>query len=208
MAIQIIKTCWFDLGNVILPFNFTPAFKTLGHMAKTQPKHIEQYFINRPHFEADLDEGRLHAYQLYRMLKKEFKITDLRYAEFKTIWNDIFKEDILVSKTLKQLKSLGIKLILISNTNKLHFEHIHETYPILSQFDDFILSYKLKTRKPNRDIYESALKISKAHPHQIFYTDDRADLISAAKKNHGVHAHTFTTATKLRRALKSKGVNL
>jgi FMN phosphatase YigB (HAD superfamily) len=208
VATQKIKTCWFDLGNVILPFNFTPAYKTLGSMANIRPKAVEQYFIDRPHFEADLDEGRLHAYQLYRMLKKEFKIKDLRYEEFKKIWNDIFKEDALVNKTLRQLKSSGIKLILISNTNKLHFDHIHKTYPIMSQFDGFILSYKLKTRKPSRDIYESALKISKAQPQHIFYTDDRADLILAAKKNHGVHAHTFTTASKLRAALKSKGVKL
>ncbi len=199
-----LKTFWFDLGNVILPFDFTPAFKRLSRHG-ADPKEIRQFFKDRAWLESACDKGSVNALALYRMLRKHFGFSGLTYAEFQKIWNGIFKENREVSGLIRRLRKDGFRLILVSNTNKLHFDHIRKTYPVMGEYHHHVLSYKEKTRKPERGIYQRALRLSRADKHEIFYTDDREDFTSAARR-HGVHVHTFTRAAGLKTALRSHGV--
>lgn len=196
-----IKTFWFDLGNVILPFDFTPAFKRLSRRHGTPAEEIRAFFKERPWLEGACDTGEVTAYALYRMLRKHFSWKRLTYAEFTAAWNDIFRENREVSGLIRRLRQNGYRLILVSNTNKLHFDHIARRYPVMKQFHHHVLSYKLKTRKPEKKMYRHALRVSRAAKHEIFYADDRMDFTDAAAK-HGVHVHTFTQASLLKRALK------
>ncbi len=196
-----IKTFWFDLGNVILPFDFTPAFKRLSRRHGTPAEDIRAFFKERAWLEAACDTGEVTAHTLYRMLRKHFGWSKLTYAEFKTVWNDIFKENHEVSDLIRRLRRAGYRLILVSNTNKLHFDHIAKRYPVMKEFHHHVLSYKIRTRKPEKKMYRHALKLSRAKKHEIFYADDRSDFTGAAA-GHGVHVHTFTRASLLKRALK------
>jgi len=203
-----IKTFWFDLGNVILPFDFTPAFQRLSQYAAVSPKKVRGFFEERPWLEADCDEGRVHGYALYRLLKKSFDLNGLTYHRFKLIWNDIFAENRQVSSMIRKLRAQGYRMILISNTNKLHFDYLRKEYPILRSFHRHILSYELKTRKPVRRIYHAALKVSRAKASEVFYTDDRREFIQAATQDHGVTSHVFRTARGLKNALRKHGLKL
>ena len=207
-GVKPIKTLWFDLGNVILPFDFNPAFKRLGRIGKTDPQAIRRFFHKRPWLEADCDEGRIHGLGLYRLLRKSFNLNALPYGQFKHIWNDIFEENHEVSSIIRNLKRGGYRLVLISNTNKLHFDYLRVSYPIINAFHRHILSFRIKRRKPHRKIYQIALKTSYAKPEEIFYTDDREELTQAASENHGVHSHTFRSAKGLKKALLSRGVRI
>ncbi|MBP9732815.1 MAG: HAD family phosphatase [Candidatus Omnitrophica bacterium] len=200
-----LRTIWFDLGNVILPFDFGPAFKRLSRHG-TEVLAIRRFFKERPWLEAACDTGEVNAMRLYRMLKKHFEWKRLSYLEFGEIWNDIFKENREVSRLIRDLRKRGFRLILVSNTNKLHFDHIAKTYPVMKHFHHHVLSYKIKTRKPERKMFRGALAVSKAKKHEIFYTDDRSDFTDAAAA-HGVHVHTFKHASGLKRALKKHGVH-
>jgi len=201
-----LKTFWFDLGNVILFFDFTVAFERLAKHTHLPPAKIRRYFEIRRTLEADVDEGRMNASQLFRKIKRDLRLVGIDLASFKLIWNDIFMENMPVVKLLARLKKDGYRLILISNTNRLHYDYILKRYGVLRHFDHLILSFKERTRKPKRKIYHAALKVSRAKPHEIFYTDDREDLILAARANHGVHAHTFRSADGLFRELRRRGV--
>ena len=52
----------------------------------------------------------------------------------------------------------------------------------MKNFDDHILSYQEKSRKPDDRIYGVASKACRAKPSEIFYIDDRHDLTDAAKE--------------------------
>jgi len=200
-----IKTVWFDLGNVILPFNFRPAFKRLSGYSPAAPRDFADFFHNHPRLEKDSDRGVLTGRLLYRLLVKRFKIRGLSYGCFKTIWNGIFSENRAVTKIIRQLKRRGIRLIMVSNTNRMHFEYIRRRYSVVGIFDRVILSYEAGDRKPGGRIYRMALKASGTAPRQILYTDDKEDLVAAARKKCGVSTHHFKTADKLRAALKAGG---
>lgn len=202
----MIKTFWFDLGNVILPFDFTPAYSSLSDLSGIPAGEFESFFKRHPELEALLDEGKVSGADLYSMLKDELKMSGVSFDQFKRIWNDIFTENTSVSDLIRWLKKNHRQLILISNTNLLHFDHIRKTYPVISEFDHLVLSYELRTRKPEKEIYHHALELSDAEPDQILYVDDRADLTSAAA-SHGVHTHTFLLYENLHKHLSELKVH-
>ena len=62
-------------------------------------------------------------------------------------------------------------------------------------FDQIILSYKEKIRKPDARIYKKAARACQAHPKEIFYIDDRSDLTQAAASL-GFRTFTFKNNPK------------
>jgi len=203
-----IKTIWFDLGNVILNFDFKPAFQRIARFTHFSPHQIKRYFDNNTSLGVDCDEGRMPASALFKLLKRDLSLNGISYKKFKAIWNEIFDINPAMVKLVKGLKRNGYRLILISNTNRLHFDYIKVKYPIVNIMDKHILSFRVRTSKPKRRIYQLALKHSKAKSHEILYTDDRKDLTTAAFLNHGIQCHTFRHASGLKQALTKLGVEV
>lgn len=203
-----IKTLWFDLGNVLLHFSFEPAFRKLARFTPLEVNEIRRYFGSHPALEADVDEGRVHERSLYKRLVRDLKLTGLSFKRFKEIWNNIFKENRPVVKLIRTLRRRGYRLVLISNTNRMHYEYIRRRYTFLGNFHRHILSYRVGARKPKRKIYERALAVSGALKNEIFYTDDRIDLTDAAFFNHGIHTHTYVNVRNLKEDMRRLGVRI
>jgi putative hydrolase of the HAD superfamily len=185
---QAIKAILFDFGKVLADFNFAPAFKKLSKNTLLSAAEIEDFF-RRSGLEVLYDGGKITSSQFYRAVKKGLGHS-LSYDEFRGIWNNIFKEDRKMTTLVGRLKKKRYRLVLISNTNAMHFEHLRGRYAFLDHFDRLILSFKEKTRKPDERIYRKAARACKARPDEIFYIDDREDLTEAAK-DLGFHAFTF-----------------
>src|SRR3990167_5326570 len=69
-----IKTFWFDLGNVILFFDFGPAFERLARHTHLEPAQIRRYFETRSALEADVDEGRMNASGLFKRIRRDLQL--------------------------------------------------------------------------------------------------------------------------------------
>ena len=198
-----IKAILFDLGKVILHFNFDPAFKKLSRASGLPAKDIEDYFVSSG-LEVLYDGGKISSAQFYREIKKALGLK-ISFARFKAIWNGIFtpKKDMI--RLIGRL-SKKYRLALISNTNAMHFEYALKKYPVLRKFDHLILSYKEKTRKPDERIYQKAARACRAKPGEIYYIDDRRDLTEAA---HGLGFRVFTYQNNFKELLadmKTRGV--
>ena len=181
-----IKAVLFDLGKVILDFDFTPAFRRLARVTAFTPAEIDAYF-RRSGLEVLYDGGKISSLAFYREIKKALR-HPLTYAEFKKLWNEIFTPKAKVIRLIRRLKP-RYRLVLISNTNAMHFDHIRSRYPVLGLFDAWVLSYRENTRKPDPRIYRTAIRACKACAGEIFYIDDREDLTVAAA---GLGLRTFT----------------
>ena len=187
-----IKAILFDLGKVILDFNFEPAFHRLAKSTPLSVKEIEAYFW-RSGLEVLYDGGKISSVQFHKEVKRVLRHT-LSYAQFKKVWNEIFtpkKETIALIRRLKP----HYRLVLISNTNAMHFEYVRKKYPVFRDFDRLILSFKEERRKPDEQIYRTAAKACQAKPSEIFYIDDREDLTDAAKEL-GFNTFTFKNNPK------------
>jgi FMN phosphatase YigB (HAD superfamily) len=70
-----------------------------------------------------------------------------------------------------------------------------------------VLSYQVGSLKPAAEIFERAIALSGHHAEALFFTDDRAENIVAAKAL-GMRAHQFQTESRLIEALQAEGIEM
>ena len=149
------------------------------------------------------DTGRIYTQQFYEEVTRQIGMK-IPYEQFLEVWNDIFAED-------KQMTGLVAQLLrqypcyLISNTNRPHFEYLRRACPVLDRLNGWILSYEVGHLKPNPAIYHRALEMIRLPPSEIFYVDDRDDLIQAGRSI-GFQAHRFAGYEALAEELKQKEI--
>lgn len=192
----------FDLGKVLLQFDFARGYRALEgrcpYRAEEIPRRIAPTgLVER--FETGLIEPRDFVEQITRLL-------DLRlgYDEFCQVWSSIFTQT-LVPESLLEGLAKRYRLLLLSNTNVIHFEMACERYPLLRHFHDRILSYQVGAMKPQPDMFRVAVERAGCRPEQCFYTDDIAENAQAACRL-GIDAVTFESAEQLERELRARGI--
>jgi len=175
-----MKTLAFDLGNVIFGFDYNIALRQIeDKMEASIDTIIEEFYRND--FTLPFEKGLITGEEFYLNFKNRF-LADLDYHEFVDVWCKIFFPIPEIIDLVKKLKK-DYSLYLISNINKLHFDYLYKEYAqIFSLFDGLVLSFKVKSVKPEIKIYEALKNVSRAEFKNIIYIDDRADLIAAAKR--------------------------
>ena len=199
----MIKTVIFDLGKVLIPFDFSRGYRALenycAYPAAEIPKRIATTGLV-PRFEAGLVEPRDFVEQLRGMLGLK-----ISYEQFCEIWSSIFLPDALVPETL--LAGIGerYRLLVLSNTNAIHFEMVRQTYPWLRHFHDLVLSYEVKATKPSPEIYRAAIEKARCRPEECFFTDDIPAYVEGARRE-GIDAVLFESCAQLERDLAARGI--
>jgi glucose-1-phosphatase len=196
------KAVILDLGKVVVHFDFKRGYRALEGLcpypAAEIPKRIATTnLVER--FETGMVEPRDFFSQFSRLLG-----LTLDYDHFCRIWSSIFSETLLPESLLEGLAA-RYRLLLLSNTNAIHFEMIRANYPILRHFHDLILSYEVKAMKPRPEIYRAALERAGCRPEECFYTDDIADYVEGARRI-GIDAEQFQSAAQLEEALRTRGI--
>lgn len=197
---KTIRAVFFDLGNVVLRFDAEKLEKGLSSYGKIKDGKVIDYFLNSDNINRYM-EGKLTSSKFYSRTCREFRVK-IGFHDFYALWNGIFYPYPEVEEIIKTIndKYPDIKLILVSNTNESHFNFIKEEYKILELFDALVVSHEVGVQKPDPAIFKEALRISDTLPKDTFYTDDRSDLIAAARVL-GLIAHQFTNHDSLRTQL-------
>ena len=199
----MIKAIIFDLGRVIVPFDFRRGYSRLeglcGIPAAEIPKRIgTTNLVQR--FECGLVEPEDFVRQIGIQLG-----TTLSPAEFSDIWNSIFLPETLIQEDLLAALRKHHRLVLLSNTTRIHFEGILKNYPLLRQFHAFILSYEVGVMKPGPEIYRRAVTAAGCAPEECFFTDDIAEYVEAARRE-GIDAVQFQSSAQIEEELRRRGV--
>lgn len=199
----VIKTVIFDLGKVLIPFDFSRGYqgmeKLCNYPAAEIPKRLATTdLVHR--FESGLIEPREFVEQLNGVL-------DLRasYDQFCEIWSSIFLPHELVPESILEGLRRRYRMLVLSNTNAIHFAMVRENYPLLRHFDDYVLSYEVKAMKPEPAIYREAIARAQCRADECFYTDDIAEYVEGARKE-GIDAVQFVSGAQLERELAARNV--
>ena len=93
---------------------------------------------------------------------------------------------------LRQLRSEGYRLILLSNTNPYMMEWVSspdfdgEGHPVEDYMDACYLSYKLKVMKPDVAFFQKVLEAEQINPDETLFLDDGPRNVEAAASL-GIH---------------------
>ncbi len=175
----------FDIGNVLLRFDFNLALQKLAHHCDPAAEAI-----------LELIEPIKAAYEGGTLPRAEFQAevrAILRYSgsdeEFVSAWEDIFTENAPMVALVDQLHG-RFPLYLLSNTSDIHVEFIFRRYPVFRRFTDAVYSYHVRASKPDREIYEIALRQFGVTPGETLFIDDLLPNVEAARQA-GLRAHHY-----------------
>ena len=199
------KTLIFDLGNVIVPFDFTHAYRRFEQMTGMPPEEQKRR-IGETGLVTLLESGLIEPEDFVRQLTGVLG-APLSYAEFRDLWVSIFHRETLIPESLFQSLKGRYRLVLLSNTNAIHFGMIRETYPHLGHFDHWVLSHEVKAMKPSPVIYAAAIEHAQALPGECFFTDDIPEYVAGARAA-GIDAEQFLGYDKLLADLRARGVEI
>jgi glucose-1-phosphatase len=199
----MIRTVIFDLGKVIVPFDFTRGYKMMeelcGIPAADIPRRIGTTdLVTR--FETGLISPQDFVAELSALLG-----LDIGYDRFCEIWSSIFLPHTLIPDRMLARLRERYRLLLLSNTNAIHFGMIRANYSFLPYFHDLVLSHEVKAMKPSPAIYREAIRKAGCAAGECFFTDDIPAYVEAAKKE-GIDAVQFLSLEKLVRDLHDRGI--
>lgn len=202
MTYDHFSLCLFDLGNVILNFDFTVATQRLAPLCNLTPDEIYQRMASWEGI-IPFEEGKIIPAQFWEAMQKRLNCP-LSHEAFFPIWTEIFSENEEVSALVRRVLK-RIPVVLISNTNRLHFDYCYQTFPIVREIGRFALSCEVGARKPDRRIYEAALAKFKIPPEKTVYVDDLETLVQAGR-GLGLDAILFKDAKSLEGELRARGL--
>ena len=200
-----IEAILFDLGKVIVDFDFQAMFQQLCGCTAMPADEFEKVFTD-PEWALQYERGLITTRQFYEHLCGSGGL-EMEFPEFCRTWSSIFAEELLVSDSLLRHLKQRYPLILVSNTNEAHVDHIRRNFSILDYFDKTIFSFEVGAMKPDRRIYECAIEAAGKPPQALFFTDDRPENIDGARRL-GIRAHQFSSEAALVAELQDAGVEL
>lgn len=166
----------FDIGNVLLRFDFNVALRKLQAHDDPAAERV-----------LDLLEPIKNRYESGGTTRTEFQRQAravLRYtgsdADFASAWQDIFTPNVPMLDLVESLHG-RFPLYLLSNTSDLHLDYIVERYPFFARFTDAVYSYKVRAAKPSREIYEIAARQFGVVAGETLFIDDLLVNVEAAR---------------------------
>ena len=199
----MIKAILFDLGRVIVPFDFGRGYRRLEEHCGIPAAEIPAR-IGRTDLVRRLESGRVTGEGFYAEFSAHLGLR-ISYEEFCAIWSSIFLPHTLVPESLVEGLASRYRLVLLSNTNSIHFKMIRENYPLLRHFHSFVLSYEVGAMKPEPAIYQRAIEAAGCRASECFFTDDIAEYVAGARSA-GIDAVQFENAMQLEGELTARGV--
>jgi glucose-1-phosphatase len=192
----------FDIGNVLVPFDWRPAERRLeSRCTDFSGEALVEFkkLIRR------LDLGELTG--------KEFSSLTIPligfqgdHAEFAAIWNSIFSANPAMERTIATLKG-RYPLFLISNTSDLHLDYLTQNYDVFRYFADGVYSFRAKCAKPDPRIFEIAVSQFDVNPATTAFVDDLAvNAASASASGLNAIQYDLKNHSALEKAFRDLGV--
>lgn len=199
---KVHKAVIFDLGKVLVPFDFMLGYRELERHCPYPVAEIRKRIADTRLVEF-LEKGLIAPRDFVAQLSQTL---DLRigYEEFCRIWSCIFTGQLIPDPVLESLAA-RYRLVLLSNTNEIHFQMIRENYTLLRHFHDLVLSYEVHAMKPEPAIFRVAVEKAGCRPEECFYTDDIASYVEAAK-GEGLDAVQFESPEQIKREMNARGI--
>lgn len=184
-----ITTIIFDLGKVLLNYDWKQYLDSFGYDAHTNQVLADAMFLNDAWERGDkggitpaqwedlfLANAPGHAPQIHQLFEGlEGTISPFPYTD----------------QWIQHLKQQGYRLYFLSNYSLYLHEVTRKHMGFLEEFDGGIFSYEVQCIKPNLRIYQLLLERYGIRPEEAMFFDDRPENVEAAQ-NLGIKGTLFT----------------
>ena len=198
------KVIVFDLGNVLIPFDYNRIIDAMNSIEDGLGNRFVKRYYDNYDVHQKYERWKLNDSEFISILT-EWSENKIPEDKLKNIYADLFEENKETSALLPLLKK-NYQLVLLSNTNFIHQKYGWEKYEFLKYFDKLILSHEVGAIKPEAKIYRAVEAFTNETPESHIFIDDIAEYVEGAKKL-GWNGVQFTSAKKLKTDLESLGIN-
>jgi putative hydrolase of the HAD superfamily len=203
MKLRKYSAIVFDLGKVLIPFDYAHAINKLNHIENGMGDKFLEFYKSNYHFHRNFESGKISESEF---VNKMLEVVEHKIGAetFKRYYADIFTVNEDVVSLLPILKK-DYKLFLLSNTDSIHQKYGWQKYEFLKYFDKLILSHEVRSVKPEEKIYRAVEETSGSPSEEHFYIDDIQEYVDAAIKL-GWDAVVFEGYEKLVNDLKVRKI--
>jgi len=182
----MIKNLILDFGDIFINLNKTATPKAMSKFGYTQTTHQLEKLFNT------YEKGLITSKQFLETTGSLFpKATEQDLID---AWNAILLDfPNYRLEFLEQLvKENEYRLFLLSNTNDIHIEYVKAVMGrekfnrFKNAFEVFYLSYEMKMRKPDAEIFEFVLKENQLTADETLFVDDTKENTDTAASL-GIH---------------------
>ncbi|HSP87641.1 MAG TPA: HAD family phosphatase [Ignavibacteriaceae bacterium] len=170
----------FDLGNVLIPFDYMIAFNKLEKIEiGLGQRFLDQYKENYD-FHRKFESGQVSEDEFLTTLSGFIN----NKVDRKTLidaYSKIFVVNEDVAALLPELKK-KYRLVLLSNTNIVHQKYGWKDYSFLNNFEKLILSHEVGACKPDAKIYRAVETYTQLPSEEHIFIDDIFEYGEGAKK--------------------------
>jgi putative hydrolase of the HAD superfamily len=171
----------FDMGNVIIDIDFKRVLGVWSHLSGTPLATLTERFNMGEVFQQH-ERGEISDEQFAAELCNEMGIA-LSFEQFSAGWHAVFvglRPEVIT--LFQKLREEGHRVVVLSNTNRLHLDFWPQHYPeIEANTDAMYLSQNLGMRKPEPEIFQHVLEKEGFTADQAVFFDDVAENIEAAR---------------------------
>lgn len=173
--IKKVEVLLFDLGGVIVPWVGIEALENLTSLTRDQVIH---HFSNNSVFKK-YEIGKCDDDLFAAELNSVFDL-GLNIDATKKLWNSWVKSPYANTESILQTLRKTYKTACLSNTNSLHWNHLHTLMDMDTSFDIKFASQILNVAKPDANIYNFAVKALDVEPEKVLFFDDTIINVKAA----------------------------
>ena len=198
-----ITTVVFDFGNVLGFFSHRKSAEQVAAYTDMAPEAVQAYLYGG-RLEEDYESGRLSTPVFTGMVRETCRLT-CSDEQFAAAYSDMFTPNPEVCALVPLLKP-RYRLVLLSNTNDLHYRQFREQFAeVLGYFDGVVVSHEVGVRKPHPRIYEACLGVAGRPAVECVFIDDLPSNVEAARAC-GWHGLLYRRGEDLRAGLAKIGV--
>lgn len=180
-----IKNIIFDLGGVLLNINPLLSLLELEKTSGINKEELISKFVDTQIFEK-FDTGILTPDQ-FRSGLCGIMNTNVSDSEIDRIWNKLILD--IPGHRVKLLQELrkNYKVFMLSNTNRIHFDHYTREFieiygmNLTDLFDHVFVSHEIGIHKPDAGIYMYVLENANILASETIFFDDSLSNIRAAE---------------------------
>lgn len=189
MVQKMIKNIVFDLGMVLVSFNWKEYLDSFNFHSDIKEKMIEKALGNVTVWN-EHDRGTLSDEAFIEFASREAPEIKYPLRQYMSGVGHICKEYPYATEWISSLKQRGYQVYILSNYGNTPYKYAQQHFRFLDKVDGAVISSEVKFVKPEIEIYQCLLEKYHLKAEETVFLDDRKDNIEAAEKC-GIHGIVF-----------------